>query len=58
MAWDPVKPFKCDCPDNFEGELCEKKRSKYIYIFLIITNTYNKDVQTKHLGKKFITQSE
>jgi hypothetical protein len=44
MAWDPVKPFKCDCPDNFEGELCEKKRSKYIYIFLIITNTYNKDV--------------
>jgi hypothetical protein len=24
MAWDPVKPFKCECPENFEGEFCEE----------------------------------
>ena len=25
MAWDPVKPFKCQCPKNYFGELCEKR---------------------------------
>ena len=29
IAWNPVKPFKCDCPENFEQELCEKMKSKY-----------------------------
>ena len=24
MVWDPVKPFKCLCPKNYVGELCEK----------------------------------
>ena len=23
MVWDPVKPFKCECLDGYEGELCE-----------------------------------
>ena len=25
VAWDPVKPFKCQCPKNYFGELCEKR---------------------------------
>ena len=24
MVWDPVKAFKCECLDGYEGELCEK----------------------------------
>lgn len=23
MVWDPVKPFKCECLDNYSGEFCE-----------------------------------
>ncbi len=24
MIWDPVKPFACQCPAGYEGQLCEK----------------------------------
>ncbi len=36
MIWDPVKPFKCECPRNYGGELCEKckKNVKYQRPFL------------------------
>ena len=28
MVWDPVKPFKCECPKNYDGEFCETCKLK------------------------------
>jgi hypothetical protein len=25
MVWDPVKPFKCECPENYVREFCQQK---------------------------------